>query len=78
MHLLVFFFLVFFVFVSVLLFAIARKSHIVMAQASRNLTCGLMRIYMEKTKKKNIRIGLTISFSSQEKLLHSSGNISVL
>ena len=28
--------------------------------------------------KKNIRIGLTISFSSQEKLLHSSGNISVL
>lgn len=28
--------------------------------------------------KKNIRVGLTISFSSQEKLLHSSGNISVL
>ena len=52
MHLLVLYFKFFFVFVSVLLFAIARKSHIVMAQASRNLTCGLMRIYMKKIKKK--------------------------
>ena len=51
MHLLVLYFKFFFVFVSVLLFKIARKSHILMAQPSRNLTCGLMRTYMKKIKR---------------------------
>ena len=32
----------------------------------------------ENDEKDRIRVGLTISFSSQENVLHSSGNISVL
>ena len=77
MHLLVLYFKFFFCFCQcTLLYDCPKKSHS-HGTGFQKFDLWFDENILEKDKK-NIRIGLTISFSSQEKLLHSSGNISVL